>query len=403
MIQQIHIYIGTQGDELQRRLRVHCQIVASLLAVEVEAVRNLRSSLHRNLLARESLVGKFFLLQLCLQSFDFFFQGLVSAVFLCLECILLGLGHSFFLRRRTHHRAHESLACSGLVLSIGHLGAGRIPGSLAGREAKNFSRIGRHNQLVVLTSSNISGAHALDALLQAGLVGQGGRHLLEPRRTRRHGTFAEAPNLEVAVLPADQDIQRTALHNVGRVQDTDASSTGARPWTRHAGPLLPVCNASYPLHRFRVDGSEANRALFGPIHQGHALVRFFNLLLHRRRAVKAERRAWTLHAEFVIQLLTCVHSEKLVLASNDGAQDISWCNRCTSEVVDPIFHHHEAEVLALVVDVHDVFTSRPNHVLVDKYVVDSFGQIRLDLDELFSFPREAMDGLATPNEELVLR
>lgn len=44
----------------------------------------------------------------------------------------------------------------------------------------------------------------------------------------------------------------------------------------------------------------------------------------------------------------------------------------------------EAIVLAVVIDVQDIFSSSPNHVLLHEQMVNRLGEVRLDLHELLT-------------------
>ena len=77
------------------------------------------------------------------------------------------------------------------------------------------------------------------------------------------------------------------------------------------------------------------------------------------------------------------------------------CDGQTRQIVDSILDHREAKVYALLVYVHNKLTTSPYQIVINEKVVDGFCEVCLDLDKLFAFPVESMDGLATTNKNLV--
>mmetsp|Transcript_55199 Transcript_55199/g.124331 ORF Transcript_55199/g.124331 Transcript_55199/m.124331 type:complete len:340 (+) Transcript_55199:150-1169(+) len=70
VVEKVDVDVSPQGDKLEGRLRLYGQDVAGLIAVDVEAVRDLRGGLHGNLLSREPLVVLLLLVQLLPQLLD---------------------------------------------------------------------------------------------------------------------------------------------------------------------------------------------------------------------------------------------------------------------------------------------------------------------------------------------
>ena len=93
-------------------------------------------------------------------------------------------------------------------------------------------------------------------------------------------------------------------------------------------------------------------------------------VVHWIQTMETNGSGTSFHGELVEGFFTLEDPQALVLARNHCAQDLSWIDGCTGQVIDPILNHHEAKVLAVVIDIQDVFTSSPNHVLLDKEVID---------------------------------
>mmetsp|Transcript_59816 Transcript_59816/g.142804 ORF Transcript_59816/g.142804 Transcript_59816/m.142804 type:complete len:208 (-) Transcript_59816:55-678(-) len=126
-------------------------------------------------------------------------------------------------------------------------------------------------------------------------------------------------------------------------------------------------------------------------------------IVHRVSPVKAQRRSRAFDSKLVVQLLSLKDPQAFVLARNDCAENFSGMHRRAGKVIDSVLRHHKAEVLAIIVNVKDVFAPSPNHVLFYEEMIDGLCQVSLDLDKLFSLASEAMNGLPTSNEDLVLR
>mmetsp|Transcript_20968 Transcript_20968/g.59436 ORF Transcript_20968/g.59436 Transcript_20968/m.59436 type:complete len:208 (+) Transcript_20968:1045-1668(+) len=165
VVQKVDLDVSSEGDELQGRLRVHGQDVASLLAVEVKTMGDLRRGLHRDLLPGKPLVLQPLLVQILPQFLDLNLQGLVAPLPLLLHRALLRLRHELLLRGDD---AAQHRRCTGRgrrILEMCHLASCRVTGGLARGKAQHPAAIRREHDLVVLAGRDVAAAQGLDALL----------------------------------------------------------------------------------------------------------------------------------------------------------------------------------------------------------------------------------------------